>query len=315
MAMEFIPLQIATIIPDKKITFDLYIHFKGQYLAYAEAGASLPPAKLAKLSLQQIARFYLSREHEANYQCFLEDILNEALQSTTTAVETKVQLTEGAAATGIEAMQSENATPAAYKITQKAAKSLREVIEQNPNALKKIYGKHSDAMTDVIRHSLNVCALTTKLGRKMGLENSLLDDLGTAALLHDMGLTKLPQQDKGLFLKSKKLFTLDDHRIYKIHVTDVAPMLTNRPYVTVDIIELIRHHDENQAGTGPLRAKKLTPSECILSLCNNYDKRILTQRIPARKAIKELQIEEMGNYDLKLLQAFTSVLQEEGLLE
>ncbi|HAZ14298.1 MAG: hypothetical protein A2X86_18915 [Bdellovibrionales bacterium GWA2_49_15] len=313
--MEFIPLQIATIVPDKKITFDLYIHFKGQYLAYAEAGTAIPPAKLTKLALQQIARFYLLREHEANYQAFLEDVLNEAIKNSKTQIETKVQLTEGAAATGIEAMQSEKATSTAYKITQKAAKSLREVIEQNPNTLKKIYGKHSETMTDVIRHSLNVCALCTKLGRKMELENALLDALGTAALLHDIGLTKLSTQDKPLFLKPKKIFTLDDHRIYKTHVTDAVGMLVNKPYVTPDIIELVSHHDENHAGTGPLKLKKLTLSECILSLCNNYDKRVLTQKISARQALKELQIEELGNYDLKLLQAFTAVLQDEGLLD
>ncbi|MBI2520627.1 MAG: HD domain-containing protein [Bdellovibrio sp.] len=313
--MEFIPLQIATIVPNKKIPFDLYIHFKGQYLAYAEAGTAIPSAKLTKLALQQIARFYLLREHEANYQAFLEDILNDAIKNSQIQTETKVQLTEGAAATGIEAMQSEKASPAAYNITQKAAKSLREVIEQNPNTLKKIYGKHSDAMTDVIRHSLNVCALCTKLGRKQGLENALLDPLGTAALLHDIGLTKLSQQDKALFLKPKKHFTLDDHRIYKMHVTDAVAMLANKPYVTPDIIEMVRHHEENHAGTGPLKVKKLTLSECILSLCNNYDKRVLTQKIHARQALKELQIEEMGNYDLKLLQAFTSVLHDEGLLE
>ncbi len=313
--MEFIPLQIATIIPNKKITFDLYIHFKDQYIVYAQAGTKIPPEKLTKLALQQIARFYLTREQEGLYQDFLDSILTEALKSSKTPLAEKVELAAGAAATGIEAMQSEQATPAAYKITQKAAKSLREVIEQNPDALKKIYGKQSDNMSEVIRHCLNVCALCTKLGRKMGVEVTQIDEMGTAALLHDIGLTKLAQKDRALFQKPKKLFTPDDFRIYKFHPIDSAKMLADRPYVTPDIIELVRHHDENNSGTGPLKIKKLTLNECILSICNNYDKRVFTQKITPKQAIKELQIEEVGNYDLKLIKALAQVLSEEGLME
>jgi len=313
--MEFIPLQIATIVPEKQLTFDLYIHFKGQYLLYSENGVALKPEKFEKLKAQQIARFYIVKEHEPNYFAFLDSILSEALSDKNGPLDNKLNITEGAAATGVEGMQKDPSSNTSYKITQKAAQSLREVIAQNPNALKKIYGRLSDSMTDVIRHSLNVCALSTKLGTKLGLSEKELDDLGTAALIHDIGLSKLSNENKILFTKHKKILTPDEQRIYRFHPQDSAKMLSDKPYVNPEIMELVKNHEEVNGGSGPMKKKKLTLAESILSLCNNYDKRVSSQKLSGKVAMKEMQIEEVGNYDLKVIKALGQLLQEEGMLE
>jgi HD-GYP domain-containing protein (c-di-GMP phosphodiesterase class II) len=41
-------------------------------------------------------------------------------------------------------------------------------------------------------HSVNVCILSVALGRRLGLSKPQLLDLGLAALLHDIGKSKLP---------------------------------------------------------------------------------------------------------------------------
>jgi len=313
--MNYVPLQIATILPEKELTFDLYIHFKDQYLQYASSGTSISGEKLDKLQVQQIAKFYIPASQEPNYEAFLDAIINEAVGSDETPLENKLDLIEGAAATGIEGMEQESSSVASYKITQKAAKGLREIIGNNPNALKKIYGKVSNELTDLIRHNYNVCALSTKLGEQLGLTDEELDDLGTAALLHDLGITRLQGDDKLLFMKPKKNFTPADYRIYKFHVEDSVKLLADKPYVNENVIELVRNHEENMGGTGPQKKKKLTKSEEILSLVNNYDKRVISQKVHAKQAAKELQIEEVGNYQLKTIQALIKVLQAEGLFE
>jgi HD-GYP domain-containing protein (c-di-GMP phosphodiesterase class II) len=312
---KYIPLQISTIIPSKAINFDLFIFFKEQYLLYIDSGKAIDDEKLDKLKLQKVARFYIRSQDEFNYQKYLDSILNAALENPTADIDSKVGLVEGAVGTGVEAMCEDPSTAASYKITQKAAKSLRKIIENNPNALKKIYTNVGETLSDLIKHSLNVCALSTGLGKRLGFSEDMLDDLGTAALLHDIGISKMKKEDRTLFIKPKKALTAGEKGVYKFHPEDSVKMLSDKPYVNPRVIELVRAHEENNSGDGPLKKKKLDQMEAILSLCNNYDKRVSEPKSSPRTAIKDLQVEEVGNYDLELIKSFIEMLKAEGLFD
>jgi HD-GYP domain-containing protein (c-di-GMP phosphodiesterase class II) len=315
MEQNYIPLQIATIIPERKITFDLFIFFKETYLCYLEKDHSLQSDKLEKLRNQKIARFYIKEEDERSYQKFLDAVLKEALADPKKAPDEKMNLVESAAATGIECLTNDPKSHASYQITEKAAKSLRQIIEENPTLLKKIYSNMGETISEVIKHSMNVCALSTRLGKKLGLNEKELDDLGTAALVHDIGLSKLSKDDKALFNKAKKVLTPGEKGIYKFHAKDGRKMLSDKPWSNPTVIDLVEAHEENLAGEGPMKKNKLTLAEGILSLVNNYDKRVLSQKINPKQALKELKIEEVGKYDLTHIQALGDMLKEDGLFE
>lgn len=80
-------------------------------------------------------------------------------------------------------------------------------------------------------------------------------------------------------------------------------------------MELVLNHEEVLSGSGPNKKKKLSLPEEVLSLVNNYDKRVLTTKLPPAQVIKEMMIDELGNYDLELINKFKKVLQAEGLLD
>jgi HD-GYP domain-containing protein (c-di-GMP phosphodiesterase class II) len=200
-------------------------------------------------------------------------------------------------------------------MTNKAAKSLRQVVEQNPEALKKIFGKKASEADLIIKHSLNVSALSLKLGQKMKLNELQLDNLATAGLIHDVGITRLNKQDQELFKKEKDKYTGDDKRIYGLHVKDAVAALKDKPWVNEEVMELVVNHEEVLSGLGPNKKKNLSPSEMILSLVNTYDKYVLTKECSPNDAIKDITINELGNYELDLINKFKEVLKSEGLLD
>lgn len=312
--MEFTPLRITTIKPLRDLTFDLYIFFKEQYLCYAKRGEKLSEDKFQKLKTQKIAKFYITEQDETNYQKFLDALLQETLSNPNVNVEEKVAMTEGAASSAVERMQKDP-NESAYRATEKAAKSMRQVINENPDALKKIFGKKVDKNDDVIKHSLNVCALSVKLAEYKRCSDEEIEDIGTAALIHDIGLTNLHKKDMELFYKPKKLFNSDDKRVYYLHCKDASSLLREKPFVTASILDLVTNHEEVLSGLGPNKKKKLTLPEEILSLVNNYDKRTLANKTSPAQTIKEMMIDELGNYNLDLLNDFKKVLQNEGILE
>lgn len=312
--MDFTPLRISTVKPQRDLTFDLYIHFKEQYLCYAKRGEQLSTDKFEKLKAQKIAKFFITESDEINYQKFLDALLDETLSNPKVSVEEKIDMAEGAASSAIERMQKDPGSESAYRMTEKAAKSLRQVIKNNPDALKKIFGKKVEKNEEIIKHSLNVCALACKLAEMKKCSEDELDDLGTAALIHDIAITNMNKNDIQLFYKPKKFLGHEDKRVYYMHVKDAAALLKDKPYITSNVLELINNHEEVLSGLGPNKKKKLTLTEEILSLVNNYDKRMITNKTDPTQTVKDMMIDELGNYSLDLLNDFKKILQKEGML-
>lgn len=312
--MDYTPLRISTVKPQRGLTFDLYIFFKEQYLCYAKNGEQLSEEKYQKLKTQQIAKFFITEKDEVNYQKFLDALLAETLNSSSVSVEEKVNMAEGTCNSAVERMQKDPKSESAYRMTEVAAKSLRQVIMQNPDALKQIFGKKVEKNEEIVKHSLNVCALSVKLGQILGCSDSELDDLGTAALIHDIGITQMPKDAIELFYKPKKRLTVDDKRVYYNHCKDALGLLKDRPYVNQTIIELVINHEEVLSGLGPNKKKKLSKLEEILSMVNCYDKRVLTGKTTPAETVKDMMIDELGNYNLAMLTEFKKVLHAEGLL-
>jgi HD-GYP domain-containing protein (c-di-GMP phosphodiesterase class II) len=312
--MNFTPLRISTIKPLRNLNFELYIFFKEQYLKYSEKGNSIPEEKYKKLREQKVAKFYILDHDEPEYRKFIDDLLNETIKDPNVKLEDKLNISEGAATTAMERMQEDPGNIGAYKMTQSAAKGLRAIVEGNPDALKSIFGRKAIDSEMLTKHSLNVCALATKLAKLLKHSEEEIDNIATAALLHDIGITKLKKEEQDLFKKDIKKFNMDDKRVYSIHVKNVTDILNEKPYVNKEIIALITSHEEKLSGSGPLRLKKLTPLQEILSLVNSYDKRVSVQGKTAVEAIKEIQIDELGNYTLDLLKSFKKILADEGLI-
>ncbi len=313
--MDFTPLRISTVKPLRGLNFDLYIYFKEQYICYAKRTEQLTEEKYGKLKTQKIAKFFITESDEVNYQNFLDALLAETLNNPNVDIEEKVNMVEGAANSAVERMQKDPGSESAYRMTESAAKSLRSVIKNNPEALKKIFGKKVDKNEEIIKHSLNVSALSVKLAEILKCSEQDLDDLGTAALIHDIGITQMNKTDIQLFYKPKKLLTSDDKRVYYLHTKDVATILQPKPYVNKTILDLVSNHEEVLSGSGPNKKKKLTKLEEILSMVNNYDKRTITNKTTPMQTLKDMMIDELGNYSLDLLNEFKKVLQSEGLLD
>ncbi|MGZ3787141.1 MAG: HD-GYP domain-containing protein [Bacteriovorax sp.] len=313
--MDFTPLRISTVKPLRSLTFDLYIFFKDQYLCYAKRGDQLSEDKYSKLKAQKIAKFFITESDEINYQKFLDSLLKETLKDSTIHLEEKVNMVEGAATSAVERMQKNPSSESAYRMTENAAKSLRDVIKNNPDALKKIYGKKVEKNEDIIKHSLNVCALAVKIAENARCNEQELNDLGTAALIHDIGIPQMNKNDLPLFYKPKKLLSNDDKRVYYLHTKDANKLLEGKSYINKAILDLVANHEEVLSGLGPNRKQKLTKLEEILSMVNNYDKRLITNKTTPMQTLKDMMIDEMGNYSLDMLNELKKVLQSEGLLQ
>ncbi len=312
--MEFIPLKITTVKANAQLTFDLYILFKDQYLCYTSQGDSIDEEKLIKLVNQEIADFYIPKGQMDNVTAYLNQTIEMALSSENSDIEEKVNLIEGVASTAITQMQQEP-NEKSYSITQKAAKGLRHLIKDNPSALKRLFGKKSKEADLIINHCINVCGLATKLAEYIRLPDSDIDDLATAALIHDIGLTQTPPDIVNLFAQDFDQLDNESKYEYYKHTKLSTQLLSAKTFLSPQVESLIQNHEENLQGSGPYKLTKLSPLQECLNLTNAYDKRVISKGETPAQAYKAFQIDNIGIFNLELIKRFESVLKEEGLLQ
>lgn len=95
-------------------------------------------------------------------------------------------------------------------------------------------------------HSVNVTALAIMTGVTVGLSNEQLTELGQAALLHDIGKTRV---DPDIIKKPGRL-TDDEFAQVRMHPVYGCEMLAGNPAISEEIRQAVLSHHENENGTG-----------------------------------------------------------------
>jgi HD-GYP domain-containing protein (c-di-GMP phosphodiesterase class II) len=119
-------------------------------------------------------------------------------------------------------------------------------------------------------HALAVSTLSVLLGRTVGLENSVCQDLAIAGLLHDSGLVKIPQ---GLHRPLHEL-SQSELGIYQSHPKRGLDVLLQQANLSEQIQTFIQEHHVALDGSGYPRdidPATTQPASRILRLVDEYD--------------------------------------------
>ena len=137
-------------------------------------------------------------------------------------------------------------------------------------------------------HSVRVSQLAKAIAEDMGLSPARVDEIETAALVHDIG--KVDSIYADIILKGSSL-TEAERRVIVTHAAKGAEFLRTlasfRPYV----IAAVRHHHERYDGTGypdRLRGDDIPLPARIIMICDSIDA-MLSDR-PYRKALSIEQV-------------------------
>ena len=128
-------------------------------------------------------------------------------------------------------------------------------------------------------HSLSVAIMSIAIGMELGLTNQMLNELGLAGLLHDIGKVAIPIE---IINKSGKL-TPEEFAIVKMHPVHAANHLQERNLVNENIYRGIVGHHEKLDGSGypnKLSGTDIHPYARILAVADVYD--ALTSNRPYR---------------------------------
>ena len=157
------------------------------------------------------------------------------------------------------------------------------------------------------KHSVNVAVISTIIGIYLSYDEESLYELCLAALMHDIGKTKI---DPVIINKPGRL-SMMEYRIVQEHARYSYDILDENYLISARTKQAVLHHHENEDGTGypdRLVGDEIPPYAKIIHVADVYD--ALTSKRPYKKpyALSEAIEYLMGGsnvlFDRKAVEAF-----------
>lgn len=151
-------------------------------------------------------------------------------------------------------------------------KTVDKMVDELLNNPRVVFNLHDIGTSDeyTLRHSVNVCILTTLLGAESGYNPIQLKQLATGALLHDVGKVGVPDE---VLNKPGKL-TTEEFKLMASHTTIGWQILREQGAITyASAVMSLQHHERWLGGGYPrgLKGDQIHPYSRLCSVADCFE--------------------------------------------
>lgn len=278
---NYLPIQSLDIEAELKIPFNLYVNLplNNKYILYRRAGGKIESDKFEKLS-GNFPNFFIEKKDYNEFVKYVALRLRDFVGSTDGSENLKLMT---AAAKSILTSTMNQTDPAIARallsnLNDITAVIIESVLESSLMGSKKLFQKLSklaEKGSHFQKHPVNVASLAVLITFGIGYSREkILTDVATAALLHDLGLSRLPTK-----------VIAAAHDVLTLSISE-RPDLYRHPELTLEILEeknipvsdlaktiILQHHEEfNGSGyPGGLRGYTINELSQILRVADDVD--------------------------------------------
>ena len=130
-------------------------------------------------------------------------------------------------------------------LAEKVVGNMVESVVRNPDALVCL-SQLKDVSEYTALHSIRTCILALTFGRHLVLPKEELSLLGMGALLHDIGMAKVPQE----LLDKPAALTVEEFALMQKHIPWGLEVLEQSGGLPAAALEIIEQHHERHDGSG-----------------------------------------------------------------
>jgi HD-GYP domain-containing protein (c-di-GMP phosphodiesterase class II) len=181
------------------------------------------------------------------------------------------------------------------------------LLRDKPEELKAITMISVEPEHELVQNSLNCMIVSIILGRQLKIINSRLISLAVAALLHDIGMTKIPEA----LLKKEENLSSDELKIIHSHPMYTYKLITKALKYQEEIARIALHHHERWDGKGypnGLSGKDIPLASRIISIADAYGAmlkdRPYRESMIGYQAMREILNDNSTRFDSSILKIF-----------
>lgn len=306
----FIPIDLNSLRIDSVLDFHLYIAVDGEYVLYRAPSLTFTE-KARQALLDHGQKFiYIARGDRIAYQEYIESHLSEIIKDRSLGEKDRSTIVYNSARMVVKDLMEKPSFPENMK------RSLEMVENTAVHLLKSQDAFYNTVMAmpfnySTYTHCVNVCIFSLALAERIGVTGEAeIHTLGTGALLHDIGKSRVPAEiiDKPGTLTDAEMMIVRRHPQYGFQI------IINSNIIPHDAHFPILQHHEREDGTGyphGLHSKEIHRYSKIVAIADVFDamttKRSYREAKEAFPALKEM-CDNAHAFDRDLLEEFTRLL-------
>ena len=156
-----------------------------------------------KIQLREIEKLYIDEENYNDYEKYVNGHIQSIAKDENIPLDEKVSIVYDNATQILDGLFENPESLENLKNSKEVVGSFIETILNDSNALQSLMKITAhDYYTHT--HSINVGIYSICLGEYLGIDGDELLNLGTSALLHDIGKSKIPDEIPGIFIRNVK---------------------------------------------------------------------------------------------------------------
>jgi putative two-component system response regulator len=162
-------------------------------------------------------------------------------------------------------------------------------------------------------HSTRLAEWAVRIGQELGLEESGLEDVEVAALLHDAGKVGVPDA----ILRKPGPLTPDEWRVMRMHPEFSWAVLRLVPGLERASLFALHHHEKYDGSGYPagLRGDDIPIGARIVSVIDAFDAMVATRPyktgLPCEEALRRLVVDSGRHFDPVVVQHFIHIARAE----
>jgi len=306
---KYIPVFLETILINSLIGFDLYLfnREKKKHVLYCSRQSRFLETHRIKLIENNVSNLFIASTDLRSYNDYIEKNLDQVVANPLLKKEEKANIVYQTARNVMETAMTKPEGRRSIKRSKRFVNNtIRYILTEKDYFFDIINLTSHDYYT--YTHSVNVCIYALSLGRRVGIKSPFkLSILGTGALLHDIGKSKIPRE----ILLKKGSLTDKEWELMKQHSAMGADILKEHKDINADIFDIVKYHHEKLDGSGypvgmteaqiPLYAKITTIADIFDALNTNRPYKMGADTYHSLEIMNE-QFE--GKIDKKLFREF-----------
>jgi putative nucleotidyltransferase with HDIG domain len=267
-----------------------------------------------KVKLREIEMLYISEDEEERYQAYIDKHLQRIAQNSDIPTKQKARLVYAKAVESIDAMFNNPESLKNVENTQPVVNSFIDIILNDTSAVESLMQITAhDYYTHT--HSINVSIYTLSLGSFLGIKGKDLEVLGMAAILHDLGKSKIDYEiiNKNGKLSDEEFTLMKNHPVFGHEIALKLGIEDKR------ILTGIRHHHEKIEGGGypdNLKGDQISYFARIIGICDVFDalstKRSYKDPMTSFNSLLLMKQQMAGHLDMDIMNAFIKMLHNQG---
>ena len=315
--VKFTPIYLESIRVDSVLDFDLFIRVNEQLVLYRSSNMPFTERTRQKLMDNRVDRLFITDTNQDNYQKYIEKNLDKILADPTIPEVKKAGILYQ---TSTNLVKDVLANPTFGENIQRSkdivANSVNYILQGREAFLNLVKITSFDYYT--YTHSVNVCTFSVALAQQLGFnDEEFLNELGTGALLHDVGKSKISDR----ILNKRSSLNQIEFEIMKKHPQWGVEMLDGHEALYENALyPVLQHHERGDHRGYPagLSLDEMHIYSRIVAITDSFDamttERVYQKAMESFPAMRVLFSRSEG-YDDQMLRAFAELMGPTGLTD